>query len=85
MTDCISKYCFDLLETAQAVRTWHNLAICGKPYLMAEILKSAMDVDADSKDAQRLSPVVGRFLSELGVAHKQFRGPHGNRKYWIKA
>lgn len=84
MTDCISKYCFDLLEIAQAVHTWHNQAICGKPYLMAEILDSAFGLDSESKDAQRLSPVAGRFLSELGVAHKRMRGPQGNRHYWIK-
>jgi len=85
MSDLISKHCLDIAKTAQTISAWHDRAVCGQPYLMAEILKAALDVDADSKDAQRLSPVVGRLLTEFGMTHKQFRGPHGNRKYWIKA
>ncbi len=85
MPEVISNYCIDLAGTAKIASAWHGASVPGRPYLMAEILASAFGVDVESKDGQRLSPSVGRFLSELGMINKRMRGHSGNRHYWIKA
>ena len=84
MTDFISRHCIEMANAAKIITEWHASAIGGKLYLMAEILESMFGVDSESKDAQRLSPVIARELAALGMTNKRMRGPSGNRHYWIK-
>lgn len=84
MNDCISRHCIDLEGTSRIVSAWYAEAVVSRPYLMAEILCSAFGIDSESKDAQRLSPIIGRNLVSLGMTSKRMRGPQGNRHYWIK-
>ena len=81
----ISLYCTNESETEQQMAAWHAAATAGKPHLMAEILQTALGIADASKDAERLAPVAGRYLTALGMKNRRMRGPQGNRHYWIKA
>lgn len=85
MTREISVYCTNNSETEQQIGAWHASATAGKPYLMAEILQSALGIAEATKDSERLAPVVGRHLTALGMKNRRMRGQQGNRHYWIKA
>lgn len=84
MTEIVSRFVIETQQTAEIVSAWFEKATVSRMYLMTEIIEEAAGISGATKDAERLAPIVGRLLGELGMSCKRMRGPQGNRRYWVK-
>ena len=84
MTEIVSRFVIETQKTAEIVAAWFEKAPASRLYLMTEIIEEATGIAGETKDAERLAPIVGRLLAELGMTCKRMRGPQGNRRYWVK-
>lgn len=84
MTEIVSRFVIEAQQTAEIIAVWFEKSTPGRLYLISEIIEEATGAIGGTKDAERLAPIVGRLLSELGMTKKRMRGPQGNRHYWVK-
>lgn len=84
MTEIVSRFVIENQKTAERVAAWFETASECRLYLLADIIHEEFGVSPETKDAERLAPIVGRLLSMLGMSSKRMRGPQGNRRYWVK-